>query len=108
MTKHGTRFESGTVVLTMAPYVDLPQVKRRPAIVLFEEHGNIVLAGITSNTKMSGIPLTQEEGMPMESVIKLNYLFTVSHEMIVRSFFKVAPRRWSEITAELDRRLNSF
>lgn len=53
-------------------------VKTRPAVVLFEQHRNIVIAGITSNLKMKGIPLSRSEGAIKDSVIKMNYIFTIS------------------------------
>ena len=42
-----------------ARFTDTFEIKERPAVVLFEEFGNIVIAGITSNTKMKGIALTR-------------------------------------------------
>ena len=73
-------FNSGDVVLTKVQYTDTGEVKTRPALVLFEELGNVVVAGITSNTQMQGISLTKKEGMIKNSVIKLNYIFTISHQ----------------------------
>ena len=68
----------GDVVLSEIQFTDTFEVKTRPAVVLFEDMGNIVLAGVTSNTNIKGIPLTTEEGAIKNSVIKLNYIFTVS------------------------------
>ena len=49
----------GEVVLAQVQFTDTFEIKERPAVVLFEEFGNIVIAGITSNTKMKGIALTR-------------------------------------------------
>jgi len=38
------------------------EIRKRPALVIFQEYGNVVVAGITSNTEMRGIPLSREEG----------------------------------------------
>ena len=65
---------SGDVILTKIQFADTSEVKLRPALVLFEEYNNIVVAGITSNTKMEGIPLSKKEGAVKDSVIKLNYI----------------------------------
>ena len=69
----------GDVVLTKVQFVDTFEVKIRPVVVLFEDKGNIVVAGITSNEKMDGILLTKKEGAVKDSVIKLNYIFTISN-----------------------------
>jgi hypothetical protein len=68
----------GDIILTTTQFTDTNEVKTRPALVLFEEHDNIIVAGITSNTKMKGIPLNKSEGAIKDSIIKLNYIFTIS------------------------------
>ena len=60
----------GDVVLAQVQFMDTFEIKTRPALVLFEEFGNVVVAGITSNTKMHGIPLTKGEGAIKDSIIK--------------------------------------
>lgn len=52
----------GEVILTQVQYTDTFEIKKRPALVLFEEKGNIVVAGITSNLKMEGVQLTKKDG----------------------------------------------
>lgn len=52
--------KSGDVVLAKIQFTDTFEVKTRPALVLFEEYDNIVVAGITSNVQMQGIPLTKK------------------------------------------------
>jgi len=71
----------GDVILANIQFTDTAEVKVRPAVVLFEEYGNVVVAGVISNLKMKGIPLTKSEGAVKDSVIKLNYIFTISNEM---------------------------
>ena len=71
-------YKTGDVILAQVQFTDTFEIKRRPAAILFEEYGNIVVAGITSNTEMKGIRLTKQEGAIKESVIKLNYIFTIS------------------------------
>lgn len=38
-------------------------------VVLFEDFGNVVIAGMTSNTSMKGITLTKKDGAIKDSVI---------------------------------------
>ena len=67
--------KAGDVVLASVQFTDTYEIKARPAVVLFEEFGNIVAAGITSNLKMKGIPLAKKDGAFKESVIKTNSVF---------------------------------
>ncbi len=95
----------GEVVLAQVQFTDTFEIKERPAVVLFEEFGNVVVAGITSNTKMKGIPLTKEEGAVKDSVIKLNYIFTISEAMIKRLLFLLPPEKKKMIISELINKL---
>ena len=49
-------YRPGDVVLAKVQFTDTFEIKTRPALVLFEEYGNIVVAGITSNPIRHGIP----------------------------------------------------
>ena len=95
----------GEVVLAEVQYVDTFEVKERPALVLFEEHGNIVVAGITSNLEMDGIAISKKEGMKVDSVIKLNYIFTISDKAILRKFFSISDEKKKIIKEELMKKL---
>jgi mRNA interferase MazF len=97
MTKRGIPFKSGDVVLVPVQFTDVDEVKKRPGVVLFEEHDNVVIAGITSNVKMDGIPLTMKEGSIKESVMKLNYIFTVSAVMVDRVLFSLTKEKRTAI-----------
>ena len=85
----------GDVILASVQFTDTAEVKLRPAVVLFEELGNVVIAGITSNPKMKGIPLTKKEGAIKDSTIKLNYIFIIADEMASKVLFISAKTRSS-------------
>jgi len=95
----------GDIVLANVQFTDTFEIKKRPALVLFEEQGNIILVGITSNLRMKGIPLTKKEGAIRDSMIKLNYLFTVSEKMIERFLFCISKEKKQIIKLELMRKL---
>jgi len=95
----------GNVILAQVQFTDTFEVKKRPALVLFEEYGNIVVAGITSNTKMKGIPLRKEEGAVKDSIIKLNYVFTISEKMVEKMIFSISAKKKEHIVAELIKKL---
>ena len=95
----------GEVVLAQIQFTDTFEVKKRPALVLFEEFGNVVVAGITSNTKMAGVPLAKQEGAMKDSVIKLNYIFTISEKMVEKVLFVLSTDKKKVVVAELIKKL---
>ena len=95
----------GDVILAEVQFTDTFETKTRPAVVLFEEFGNIVIAGITSNTAMKGIPLTVREGAVQPSVIKLNYIFTISTIMVKKTLFTLSASKQTLLAQEITSRL---
>jgi mRNA interferase MazF len=100
--------KAGDVIVASVQFTDSAEVKTRPAVVLFEELGNVVVAGITSNLKMKGIPLTKSEGAIKDSVIKLNYIFTISNEMVSKVAFHLNNEKKRLIFDELGKRLSGL
>ena len=89
-------------------FTDTSEVEARPAVVLFEELGNVVIAGVTSNPKMKGIPITKSEGAIKDSVIKLNYIFTISNEMVSKVIIHLSREKKCLIFEELSKRLEGL
>lgn len=106
MMKFGKNHKFGDVIVAEVQFTDTFEIKKRPAFVLFEEYGNVVSAAITSNPQMKGVPLTKKEGMKVDSVIKLNYIFTVSENMISNLLFSVTEQKRNLIKEELVKKLN--
>lgn len=101
-------FRPGDVILATVQFADTFEIKKRPALVLFEELGNVVVAGITSNLAMKGIPLSKEEGAVKDSVIKLNYIFTISEKMVQKRLFHLAGKKKKIVFNELAKYLNGL
>ncbi|MDP3765558.1 MAG: type II toxin-antitoxin system PemK/MazF family toxin [Nanoarchaeota archaeon] len=99
-------YKTGEVILAQVQFTDTFEIKTRPAVVLFEEYGNIVVAGVTSNTEMEGIPLTRKEGAVKDSVIKINYIFTISDKMVKKRLFSLSHEKRKILVSELVKRLN--
>ena len=95
----------GEVVLAEVQFTDTFEIKIRPALILFEEKGNVVVSGITSNLQMKGIPLTKKEGSLKESIIKLNYIFTISEKMVKKTLFSLSKEKKALIKSELTSKL---
>lgn len=100
--------EAGDVVLVRVPFVDTLEVKKRPALVLYKDFGNVVVAGITSNTKMRGIPLLKNEGAVKDSVIKTNYIFTTTEKRLEKTLFHLSPRKKRAVYYELMQKLDKL
>lgn len=99
-------YNFGDIILAQVQFVDSSEIKIRPAFVLFQEQGNIIVAGITSNLKMKGIPLTKKEGAIKNSVIKLNYIFTISEMMIKKYLFNISNTKKEIVKKEIVKKLN--
>ena len=100
--------KSGDVVIAQIQFTDTFEIKKRPALVLFEELDNVVVAGITSNLEMKGIPISKAEGAVKDSVIKLNYIFTISKAMISKTLFHLKKEKKKMVYNELVRRLEEL
>ena len=105
---NGKMLKSGDVILANVQFIDTLEIKKRPVLVLFEEYDNVVVAGITSNVKMKGVPLLKKEGAIKESVIKLNYIFTISKEIISKILFHLNPEKKKKVFDELTRKLEGL
>jgi mRNA interferase MazF len=101
----GKMLKPGDIIVASVQFTETDEIKTRPAVVLFEELGNVVIAGITSNLKMKGIPLTKCEGAIKDSVIKLNYIFTISEEMVSKVVFHLSKEKKYLIFDELTKKL---
>ena len=104
----GKTLKTGDVILANIQFVDTLEIKSRPALVLFEEFNNVVVAGITSNTSMNGIPITKAEGAVKDSVIKLNYIFTISDMMIKKTLFSLSKKKKKYVFDELVEKLKGL
>ena len=100
--------KAGDVILVNVQFTDTFEIKKRPALVLFEEHDNVVVAGITSNLEMEGISLTKKEGAIKESIIKLNYIFTVSKAMAEKILFTISQEKKKQVFNELVKKLEGL
>lgn len=100
--------KSGEVVLAQIQFADSFETKKRPAVVLFEELGNVVIAGITSNLEMRGIPLTKKEGAIKDSIIKTNYIFTITEKAIYKKLFELNKEKKYALLKDLTTKLSGL
>ena len=96
----------GAVMLAKIQFTDTFEIKKRPVVILFEEFGNVVVAGITSNVEMSGIKLTKKDEAIKDSVIKTNYIFTLTEKAIEKPLFTLNKQKKQELYKELEKKLH--
>lgn len=100
--------KAGDIILTRMQFTDSQESKVRPALVLFEELGNIIIAGITTNLQMKGVRISIKEGAAQESIIKLNYIFTITNEAILKTVFQLSSEKKRLVFDELNKRLEEL
>ena len=100
--------KAGDVIITRMQFIDSEGSKIRPALVLFEELGNIIIAGITTNLQMKGIHISTKEGAAQDSIIKLNYIFTITNEAILKTVFHLSPEKTRIVFDELNKKLEGL
>ncbi|MFH1586803.1 MAG: type II toxin-antitoxin system PemK/MazF family toxin [Candidatus Diapherotrites archaeon] len=100
--------EPGDVILAKVQFTDTFEIKKRPAVVLFKEFGNVVVAGITSNTEMQGISLTKKDGAIKDSVIKTNYIFTIAEKTVEKKLFSLNKSKRQEVYKALEKSLKNL
>jgi mRNA interferase MazF len=98
--------EPGDVVITRVKFTDSDNSKIRPALILFEELGNVIIAGITTNTRMNGIRISKSDGAAQDSVIKLNYIFTITNEAIIKTVFQLSSEKRNLVFDELTKKFS--
>ncbi len=96
--------KAGDVIIARVQFVDTEGSKIRPALVLFEELGNVIIAGITTNMQMEGIRISKKEGAAQDSIIKLNYVFTITNEAILKTVFSLSKEKKRLIFQELTKK----
>jgi len=91
--------KAGQVVLIDFPFIDNSSSKVRPAFVWYSD---FVVIGITSNLKMSGILLTKKDGLYKDSILKLNYIFTLPKDSIIQEICYLSQEKRKEIYLRLE------
>ena len=100
------------VVLIPFPFSDLRQAKFRPAIVMSNDHYNrrfhdFIAIPLTSNpnTRDHTVVVTSKEmatgSLPMDSVAKVDKVFSLERKLIVRTFGQIRQDVFDNIKTEL-------
>ena len=100
MTRFGTVYRQGEILIIPVPFTDLTSQKKRPVLVLSNSNynnktGDVVVAAITSNVeyKPYTVPLTNENlvsgALAVNSCIRADKIYTLSQNIIIKRFAKV-------------------
>ncbi len=98
----------GDVIIARVRFADNQGSKIRPALVLFEELGNVVIAGVTTNLRMKGVRISKSEGAAQDSIIKLNYIFTITNDVILKTVFHLNNEKKRMVLKELMEKLEGL
>jgi len=101
-------YDSGSIVIAQVQFTDTFEIKKRPVLILYKECGNIIVAGITSNINMKGILLSKKDGIIKDSVIKTNYIFTISEKMLYKHLFNLNLNKRKQVYGEIISKLNNI
>ena len=105
-------YKQGDIVLIPLPFSDLSSNKKRPVLVLSDDHYNtltddMIVAAITSNidNKIYTVTITQDDlsdGMLLhESSIRADKLYTLSQSIILKKFGTVKNEVVSSVVNKL-------
>lgn len=112
--KSGTRFNQGEVVLVPFPFSNLSGVKKRPVLILSKTKNNevfedVIVCGITANLKKSPYSVLidnhdlEKGGIPVKSRIKIDKLFTIEKNLIVKKLGILNKKSFSKVKKEFCR-----
>jgi mRNA interferase MazF len=117
MTLTKSRLERGDIVVAAFPFTDLSGNKRRPALVISSDvsQNDVTLAFISSVVPQRPMsdeillvptaPDSQQTGLKVPSVLRLNKLATIERNLITRWIGRLAPSRYAEIDDVLTKTL---
>ena len=105
-------FERGLIIFVPFFFTGLSQTKQRPAIVVSPDNfpgDNVILCAVSSRTSTTLKPWeielnlkdAQNQGLPKPSVIKVDRLFTLHHNRIIRTLDKLTAQKSDEVMGKL-------
>lgn len=100
--KHGKTYEFGEIVLASVSFPNGTGIKQRPVLILFQKRKNIIVTGITSNLSREGVLIKKEEGLDKDSIVRLDYIFTIDDSNIKKKLITISESKKKEICKKLE------
>jgi mRNA interferase MazF len=112
MTRYGTMYNQGDILLIPIPFSDLTSSKKRPVLVLSNNDYNkktedIIVAAVTSNiiSKDYNILISnkdmQEGNLHVNSCVRVDKIYTLSQSIVIKKFGTVRPEVINNIKEKL-------
>ena len=106
--RSGIRCSAYDLVLIPFPYADLSSLKKRPVLVLTapDHHGDFIALAVTTVPQLEpALPLTSENivvgTLPKPSWIRVDKVFTLSEQNIVKHIGKINPEYMGKVLQSL-------
>jgi mRNA interferase MazF len=112
------KYSQREIVLVPFPFTDLSSIKRRPVLIISNNHYNakhedIVVLAITSNLFHDEYSVelnndSLEYGvLPEKSIIKIGKVFTINKSQILKKFSIVSKETYNEVALKLNKLFSS-
>ena len=109
--KSGIQFKQGELVVVPFPFSDLTTIRQRPVLIISNNRYNdtsedIITCGITSNLKNSQYsilfdnPDLLEGSLPVKSRIKVDKLFTLNKNIIIKRIGRINKETFDKVKNE--------
>ncbi|MCU0285620.1 MAG: type II toxin-antitoxin system PemK/MazF family toxin [Acidobacteria bacterium] len=98
--------KKGDIILVPFPFTDLSGSKLRPALVLVESGGDVIAAFISTILKERFksdyfVSMNEINCLKKDSLVKLNKIATLSHDLIKGKIGELLPKDLEEIDKRL-------
>jgi mRNA interferase MazF len=57
---------------------------------------------------MKGVPISKSEGAAQDSIIKLNYIFTITNDVVLKTVFHLSNEKKRKVLKELTEKLDGL
>jgi len=81
------------------------EIQTREVLKEIVSNPKIRIFKLSNDPAFYGVPLTKKEGAIKDSVIKLNYIFTISEKMVKKSLFNLSKEKKKILFDEITKRL---
>ena len=100
------RFKKGDIVVIPVPFTDNATVKKRPAVVLFNDVGDVLVAQITSkiyhdNLSFKLMSSDMSVPLPKQSYVRLYKLFVMQEHLIEKKVSELLPFAYSQLVVRI-------
>ena len=95
-------FKKGDIVVIPVPFTDNATVKKRPAVVLFNNVGDVLVAQITSKVHQDNLSFMlmsadMSVALPKQSYVRMYKLFVMQEHLIEKKVSELLPSAYSQL-----------